>query len=50
MIFTLYTPTIYVLYIYIDTYPISDNESTSDSVYLIDTNTVKLQQGELNRK
>jgi hypothetical protein len=42
-------------YIYVDTYPISDNESTTDSVYIIDTNTVKLQhddeeQGELNRK
>ncbi|CAF1079664.1 unnamed protein product [Rotaria sordida] len=38
-----------------DTYPISDNESTTDSVYIIDTNTVQLQknddeQGEFNRK
>ncbi|CAM4758524.1 unnamed protein product [Rotaria magnacalcarata] len=38
-----------------DTYPISDNESTTDSVCIIDTNTVQLQknddeQGELNRK
>ncbi|CAF4550720.1 unnamed protein product [Rotaria sp. Silwood1] len=36
-----------------DTYPISDNESTTDSVYIIDTNTIQLQknddeQGEFN--
>ncbi|CAF1347309.1 unnamed protein product [Adineta steineri] len=39
-----------------DTYPISDNESATDSVYIADTNNVILQQnnndeqGELNRK
>ncbi|CAM4868109.1 unnamed protein product [Rotaria socialis] len=38
-----------------DTYPISDNESTTDSICIIDTNTVQLQknddeQGEFNRK
>jgi hypothetical protein len=50
MILTLYTPTIYFfLFLYIDTYSISDNESTTNSVDLIDTNTVKLE-GELNRK
>ncbi|CAM2717146.1 unnamed protein product [Rotaria socialis] len=38
-----------------DTYPISDNESTTDSICIIDTNMVQLQknddeQGEFNRK
>jgi hypothetical protein len=31
-----------------ETYPISDNESTTDSIDIIDTNIVKLPQGEFN--
>jgi hypothetical protein len=51
MIFTLSTSTIsFYVYIYIETYPISDNESTTDSIDIIDTNIVKLPQGEFNCK
>jgi hypothetical protein len=49
MIFTLSTSTI-SFYVYIETYPISDNESTTDSIDIIDTNIVKLSQGEFNCK
>jgi len=50
-----YLTTSFDFYVHLDTYPISDNESATDSVYIIDTNIVKLQpndeeQGELNRK
>ena len=50
LIFTLDTVMILYVCVSIDTYPISDNESTLDSISLIDTNIVKLPQEELNRK